>query len=477
MHLKLPEFSKSNVLVVGDIMLDHYWQGNTSRISPEAPVPVVHVGSEEYRPGGAANVALNIAALNAKATLLGVTGDDRSANVLQELLEEKGVDCQFIKQKDVETITKLRIISRQQQLIRLDFEKDLASVNADALIEKYKELLHSVDVVVLSDYGKGTLQCVEQLISLARKMGKKVLVDPKGSDFSKYKHASLITPNFGEFTAIAGQHEEDKEIVKAAITLKENLDLEAMLVTRGEHGMTLIDENDNSTHLSAHAREVFDVTGAGDTVISVIAAALACGETLVDSTAVANIAAGIVVGKLGTAAITESELRLALKGEQEHDLGVVSKAMLLAAVVDAKTRGEKIVMTNGCFDILHAGHVSYLENARQLGDRLIVAINSDKSVKRLKGEKRPIVPLEQRMAVIAGLASVDWVVAFIEDTPENLICDVLPDILVKGGDYKAEDVAGFQCVKKNGGDVQILNFVDGVSTSNIIAEVLKTLED
>ncbi len=474
MHLKLPEFSKSNVLVVGDIMLDHYWQGSTSRISPEAPVPVVHVGSEEYRPGGAANVALNIAALNAKAMLLGVTGDDRSANVLQELLEEKGVDCQFIKQNDVETITKLRVISRQQQLIRLDFEKDLARVDADALIEKYKELLHSVDVVVLSDYGKGTLQCVDQLIPLARKAGKKVLVDPKGSDFSKYKHASLITPNFGEFTAIAGQHDDDEEIVRAAIKLKDELDLESMLVTRGEHGMTLIDENDSPTHLTAHAREVFDVTGAGDTVISVIAAALACGETLVDSTAVANIAAGIVVGKLGTAAITESELRLALKGEQEHDLGVVSKETLLAAVADAKIRGERVIMTNGCFDILHAGHVSYLEQARQMGDRLIVAVNSDESVKRLKGEKRPIVPLSQRMAVLAGLASVDWVVSFSEDTPESLICDVLPDVLVKGGDYKAEDVAGYYCVNENGGRVEILHFLEGCSTSDIVSRILET---
>ncbi len=474
MHLKLPEFSKSNVLVVGDIMLDHYWQGSTSRISPEAPVPVVHVGSEEYRPGGAANVALNIAALNAKAMLLGVTGDDRSANVLQELLEEKGVDCQFIKQNDVDTITKLRVISRQQQLIRLDFEKDLARVDADALIEKYKELLHSVDVVVLSDYGKGTLQCVDQLIPLARKAGKKVLVDPKGSDFSKYKHASLITPNFGEFTAIAGQHDDDEEIVRAAIKLKDELDLESMLVTRGEHGMTLIDENDSPTHLTAHAREVFDVTGAGDTVISVIAAALACGETLVDSTAVANIAAGIVVGKLGTAAITESELRLALKGEQEHDLGVVSKETLLAAVADAKIRGERVIMTNGCFDILHAGHVSYLEQARQMGDRLIVAVNSDESVKRLKGEKRPIVPLSQRMAVLAGLASVDWVVSFSEDTPESLICDVLPDVLVKGGDYKAEDVAGYYCVNENGGCVEILHFLEGCSTSDIVSRILET---
>jgi len=477
MNLKLPEFSKSKVLVVGDIMLDHYWQGSTSRISPEAPVPVVHIGGEEYRPGGAANVALNIAALSAHATLLGVTGNDRSADILQELLEDKNVSCQFVKQQDVETITKLRIISRQQQLIRLDFEKDLARADSDELLGKFKKLLPAVDVVVLSDYGKGTLQCVEQLISLAKESGKKVLVDPKGSDFAKYQNASLITPNFGEFSAVAGVWSKDDEIVAAAIKLKSELSLETLLVTRGEHGMTLIDEKNEATHLTAHAREVFDVTGAGDTVISVIAAALACGESIVDATAVANIAAGVVVGKLGTAAITESELRLALKREQEHDLGVVSKDMLVAAVTDAKARGEKVIMTNGCFDILHAGHVSYLENARQLGDRLIVAVNSDESVKRLKGEKRPVVPLEQRMAVIAGLASVDWVVSFSEDTPENLICNVLPDVLVKGGDYKAEDVAGYTCVKANGGEVKILNFVDGVSTSNIISEILKKLDN
>ena len=473
MHLKLPEFSKSNVLVVGDIMLDHYWQGSTSRISPEAPVPVVHIGGEEYRPGGAANVALNIAALNANATLLGVTGDDGSADILQKLLEERDVCCAFVKQKNVETITKLRVISRQQQLIRLDFEKDLARVDAGALIEKYKALLATTDVVVLSDYGKGTLQCVSQLIALARERGKKVLVDPKGSDFSKYQTASLITPNFGEFCAVAGNHTGDEQIVEAAIALKEKLELESLLVTRGEHGMTLIDEQNQATRLSAHAREVFDVTGAGDTVISVIAAALACGESLVDATAVANIAAGIVVGKLGTAAITESELRLALKREQEHDLGVVSKDMLLAGVAEAKARGQKVIMTNGCFDILHAGHVSYLEQARQMGDRLIVAVNSDESVKRLKGEKRPIVPLSQRMAVLAGLASVDWVVSFDEDTPESLICEVLPDVLVKGGDYKAEEVAGYFCVKENGGDVEILHFIDGCSSSQIVNKILE----
>jgi len=474
MHLKLPEFSKAKVLVVGDIMLDHYWHGNTSRISPEAPVPVVHIGGDEHRPGGAANVALNIAALNAKAILLGITGDDNSAIVLEQLLVEKGVDCQFAKQNDLETITKLRVISRQQQLIRLDFEKNLANANHDALIEQYKVLLNEVDVVILSDYGKGTLEKVELLIKLAREQNKIVLIDPKGNDFNKYRHASLITPNFGEFSAIAGQCSTDEEVHIAAVNLKQELNLESLLVTRGEHGMTLVDDKNEALHLTAHAREVFDVTGAGDTVISVIAAALACGESLADATAVANIAAGIVVGKLGTAAITESELRLALKREQEHDLGVVSEDTLIAAVVDAKARGEKVIMTNGCFDILHAGHVSYLEMARQMGDRLIVAVNSDESIKRIKGEKRPIVPLDQRMAVLAGLASVDWVVEFSEDTPERLICEVLPDILVKGGDYRAEEVAGFECVTENGGKVEILHFVEGCSTTDVIKKILET---
>lgn len=469
----LPVFKKSKVLVIGDIMLDRYWHGGTSRISPEAPVPVVHVKDIEERPGGAGNVALNLATLGCNVALIGQTGKDEVAIRLQEILDSANVNCNFVASDTVPTITKLRIISRHQQLIRLDFEEHLHAIQDDEILKAYSNDIKSCEVVLLSDYGKGTLSQVGEMIQIANATGKRILVDPKGSDFSKYRGASLITPNYGEFITVVGECSSEQEIEAKARNLAKELDLEAMLVTRGEHGMSLIPVDGEAMHIPTHAREVFDVTGAGDTVISVLAAALACGETLQDATVLANIAAGIVVGKLGTAAITESELRLALKEGQEHNLGVMNKNDLLDAVNDAKARGEKIIMTNGCFDILHAGHVSYLEQARQMGDRLIVAVNSDESVKQLKGESRPIVPLEQRMAVLAGLASVDWVVSFSEETPENLICDVLPHVLVKGGDYKAEEIAGYDCVTNNGGKVTILNFVDGVSTTNIVKAILE----
>ncbi len=473
MPIMLPNFKQSKVLVIGDIMLDRYWYGATSRISPEAPVPVVHVKEIEERPGGAGNVAFNLATLGCKASLIAQTGKDEVAERLRVILSAAGVDCDFVECDGIPTITKLRVISRHQQLIRLDFEERLHEVQDESLLIAYRSGIEHCEVVLLSDYGKGTLSQVSEMIDFAKAAGKRVLVDPKGSDFSIYRGASLITPNYGEFIAVVGECESEKDIETKGRALAAELGLEALLVTRGEHGMSLLPVVGEALHIPTRAQEVYDVTGAGDTVISVLAAALACGQSLQDATVLANIAAGIVVGKLGTAAITESELRLALKEDQEHNLGVMSKADLVTAVSDAKSRGEKVIMTNGCFDILHAGHVSYLENARQLGDRLIVAVNNDNSVKRLKGESRPIVPLEQRMAVIAGLASVDWVVPFTDDTPESLICDVLPDVLVKGGDYKAEEVAGYTCVVKNGGEVRILNFVDGVSTSKIIKAVLE----
>lgn len=469
--LSLPDYTQAHVLVVGDLMLDRYWHGSTSRISPEAPVPVVHVGDNEERPGGAANVALNIAALGAKVTLMGVVGEDEAAKALQSRLENANVNCEFLSMPGIDTITKLRVISRHQQLIRLDFEQSLGEFDQAALLEKYRTKLQSVSAIILSDYGKGTLNEVGTLIELAREQHIPILVDPKGSDFGKYAGASVITPNFGEFTTVVGDCESEEEIVAKGRALLSQLNLEKLLVTRGEHGMSLLDSELPPLHLPTHAREVFDVTGAGDTVISVLGASLACDSSWEESTALANLAAGIVVGKLGTAAITESELRLALKNEQEHDLGVVSEDDVLAAIADARARGEKIVMTNGCFDILHAGHVSYLEIARRLGDRLIVAVNDDDSVRRLKGEERPINKVMDRMAVLAGLASVDWVVPFAEDTPERLICEILPDVLVKGGDYKAEEVAGYECVTANGGEVKILHFVEGASTSNIINKI------
>jgi len=468
-------FSRSRILVVGDLMLDRYWYGDSKRISPEAPVPVVGIGEIEARAGGAANVALNIASLGADVHLLGGTGDDEAADILASLLQTAQVTCHFVRSAHRKTITKLRVISRHQQLIRLDFENQAEHYHDALLTQRFAEVLADCAVVIFSDYGKGALQNIEQLIALAKAQNKKIFVDPKGNDFEKYRQASVITPNFSEFEAVVGVCENESDIAIKGQQLLEQLSLEALLVTRGEQGMSLIQHQRPVLHLPTQAREVYDVTGAGDTVISVLAASVAGNKSFEEATLLANVAAGIVVGKLGTAVVTYSALNLALKAEQEHDLGVVSLEALIAAVHDAHQRKEKIVMTNGCFDILHAGHVSYLEQARRMGDRLIVAVNDDASVARLKGFARPINPLSQRMAVLAGLASVDWVIAFSENTPETSICQVKPDVLVKGGDYQVTDIAGYDCVTAHGGEVKVLHFVDGCSTSQIITRI-KNLE-
>ena len=468
MKIHIPPFDQARVLVVGDVMLDRYWHGVTSRISPEAPVPVVHVGQSEERAGGAANVALNIVALGAQTRLLGVTGDDEPAGSLETLLAGAGIDCYFQKIADTPTVTKLRVISRHQQLIRLDFEDGFEAIDNAALLESYRQALDHSDVVVLSDYGKGTLTDVEPLISLARAAGKPVLVDPKALDFSRYQGATLITPNMAEFELVAGACASEQDLINKGNRLLEQHDLDALLITRGEHGMTLLRRGAPEFHLPTQAREVFDVTGAGDTVISVLAAALAAGEDMPAATALANLAAGIVVGKLGTASVSVPELRRTVQHGQDAGFGEMNAEQLQIAVADARSHGERIVMTNGCFDILHAGHVAYLAEARRLGDRLIVAVNTDDSVKRLKGAGRPINPLDRRMTVLTALESVDWVVPFSADTPAQLICDVGPDLLVKGGDYRPEDIAGYDCVKRRGGDVVVLGFEDGCSTSRII---------
>jgi D-beta-D-heptose 7-phosphate kinase/D-beta-D-heptose 1-phosphate adenosyltransferase len=473
MKIQIPAFERARVLVVGDVMLDRYWHGATSRISPEAPVPVVHVRQSEERAGGAANVALNIAALGAHARLLGITGDDEPAASLETLLAGAGIDCEFLKVAGIPTVTKLRVISRHQQLIRLDFEDGFAATDATGILESYRQGLEHCDVVVLSDYGKGTLAQVEEMIALARAAGKPVLVDPKAQDFSRYHGATAITPNMAEFEMVAGPCQDEEALVGKGARLLQQHHLDALLVTRGEHGMTLLRRDAPEFHLPTQAREVFDVTGAGDTVISVLAAALAAGEELPAATALANLAAGIVVGKLGTASVSVPELRRAAHLGQDAGFGEMNEAQLRIAVEDARSHGERIVMTNGCFDILHAGHVAYLAAARRLGDRLIVAVNDDASVQRLKGRGRPVNTLDRRMTVLAALGSVDWVVPFSEDTPERLICEIQPDLLVKGGDYRPEEIAGHDCVRRYGGEVVVLGFEDGCSTSGIIDAIRK----
>ena len=476
MKPKIPDFTKASILVVGDLMLDRYWYGDTTRISPEAPVPVVHVGDTEERAGGAGNVALNISSLGAKATVIGLTGDDEAANSLQHLLERKGVACCFEKLPGYATVTKLRILSRHQQLIRMDFEDGFCGYDPKGLLARYEQELPAADVVVLSDYGKGSLQIVEQLIALARDKDKPVVIDPKGTDFYRYRGATLLTPNLSEFEAVVGVCAGDEDIEQKGEQLRRELDLQALLVTRSERGMSLIRDQHKPLHIPTRAREVYDVTGAGDTVISVLAAALAAGEDLADAMSLANLAAGIVVGKLGTATASVPELQRALREESAVSRGVVSEQLLLDLVKVAKAHGETIVMTNGCFDILHKGHVQYLQQARQLGDRLIVAVNSDESVRQLKGAGRPINPLASRMTVLAALECVDWVVDFGEATPERLICSVLPQVMVKGGDYRPDEIAGGRCVQQAGGQVVVLEFVEGHSTTRTINAIrqLKT---
>ncbi|UYG07791.1 bifunctional D-glycero-beta-D-manno-heptose-7-phosphate kinase/D-glycero-beta-D-manno-heptose 1-phosphate adenylyltransferase HldE [Halomonas sp. M4R1S46] len=472
MKLDLTALERSRLLVVGDVMLDRYWHGGTSRISPEAPVPVVRVDEAEDRPGGAANVALNIASLGAQAGLAGLVGYDENADRLESRLQDAGVSTHFARSREVPTITKLRVMSRNQQLIRLDFEQGLGEVDTSGLALRVEEALPRADLVILSDYGKGTLADVEGLIATVRGAGKRVLVDPKGGDFRKYRGASVITPNLAEFEAVMGACPDDATLAAKGQALRAELELEALLITRSEKGMTLIRADHEPLHLPTRAREVFDVTGAGDTVIGVLGLALAAGHGFPEAMTLANLAAGLVVAKPGTATLSIAELYTALHGDKLAEFGVIGEAPLCEAVRAAQARGERVVMTNGCFDILHAGHVAYLEHARQLGDRLIVAVNDDASIARLKGPSRPINPLARRMQVLAGLGAVDWVVPFTEDTPQRLIEAVLPDVLVKGGDYRPEQIAGGEAVRAAGGEVTVLGFEDGVSTTAMIATIL-----
>ena len=472
MRLDLTALEQASVLVVGDVMLDRYWHGGTLRISPEAPVPVVQIRDSEDRPGGAANVALNIASLGAHAALAGLVGDDDNAETLSTRLDSAGVSTYFECSVGIPTITKLRVVSRNQQLIRLDFEESLAEVDTSGLLARVKSALPACDLVILSDYGKGTLNRVEELIRLVRASGKRVLVDPKGSDFGRYRGASVLTPNLTEFEAVVGHCRDDVELAERGEALRIELELEALLITRSEKGMTLIREGHEPLHLPTRAREVYDVTGAGDTVIGMLGLALAADHGFPEAMTLANLAAGLVVAKPGTATLSIAELYTALQGDKLAEFGIIAEAPLVESVRAAQARGERVVMTNGCFDILHAGHVAYLEQARKLGDRLIVAVNDDGSIGRLKGPRRPINPLARRMQVLAGLGAVDWVVPFTEDTPQRLIEAVLPDVLVKGGDYRPEEVAGGQAVREAGGEVMVLGFEDGVSTTAMISTIL-----
>lgn len=460
------------VLVLGDVMLDQYWFGDTHKISPEAPVPVVRVKEDEYRLGGAGNVAMNIASLGIKVSLQGIVGKDDKAEHLAKILKKHNILDACVRVENKSTITKLRVLSQHQQILRLDFEDDLAKVDKSDFIVEMKKQIQDAGALVLSDYGKGTLSDIQKMIQISRECNIPVFVDPKGVDFTRYKGATCLTPNMSEFEAVVGKCTSEAEIIAKGKKLIAELGLEALLLTRSEQGMTLIRLNEEPYNLNAQAKEVYDVTGAGDTVIAVLAGFIACGKTLEEACFLANIAAGIVVGKLGTSTVSIAELNQAFVSQSQMQLegnfGVIDEATLLEILPKFRSLGTKIVMTNGCFDILHSGHISYLEQAKQLGDLLIVAVNSDASVQALKGETRPINDLQHRMSILAGLKAVDWVVDFNEETPKRLISQILPDVLVKGGDYQVSEVVGASEVLANGGEVKIMDFKEGFSTTKMI---------
>lgn len=477
MKHEFPEFHQARVAVIGDLMLDRFYFGKANRISPEAPVPVVNVERLEDVPGGAGNVAMNIASLGATCNLTGVSGLDEAANVLKQRLHSVGVNCLFHQSRDASTIIKSRIVSNHQQLLRMDFEERFKPELATEMRSLAEQVTNNAKVMILSDYNKGTLAEPQFWIETAKQKQIQVLVDPKGSDFGKYRGADLITPNMTEFEAVAGKIESESDLVSKAQTLIKQLDIKAILITRSEHGMTLIRADQPEFHLPAIAKEVADVTGAGDTVISTLAAALAAGQDLEYAVTLANVAASIVVSKLGTSTVSGPELKTEYERHQglnntDHSFcGAVTIEQLKIAVDQAKQRGEKVVFTNGCFDILHAGHVSYLQQARAQGDRLIVAINTDESVTKLKGEGRPINTAERRLTVLAGLADVDWVTCFQGDTPEDLLRYIQPDILVKGGDYDKKGVVGWEIVEAYGGEVKVMGLVENCSTTAIVNKI------
>ena len=470
--LTIPSLEGVHILVVGDVMLDRYWHGSTERISPEAPVPVMNVSETRVRAGGAANVALNVVSLGARCTLVGLIGDDEAGVELITTLQAAGVQCDFLQVIDWPTIVKLRMVSQKQQLMRADFEQPLPDQGLSErlawLQNRVEKHLQHAGALIIEDYDKGTITEPEAMIFAAKQCSVPVLVDPKMKAMTTYRGASVIKPNEKEF-AHALQGRISTSLAEGAAQLCAELDVKAFVVTRGGEGLEVC-HADEHHHVPARPVEVFDVTGAGDTTAATLSIGLSLGWSVLDAARLANIAASIAVSKLGTTPVAGPELHQALLSGAK-DQGLVSREALTELVQQAQIQGQKVVFTNGCFDLLHAGHVAYLQEAAQLGDRLVVAINDDASVTRLKGPGRPVVPAEGRGLVLAGLGCVDWVVSFHEDTPEPLLDLLRPDILVKGGDYDDNGVVGAQQVRDYGGEVKVLSLVTDVSTSAIVDRI------
>ena len=471
--------SPHTILVIGDVMLDRYLIGNVNRISPEAPVPVVLLNTRNERAGGAANVAANLTGLGLRAQMLGCIGHDDAGKTLVNLMQASHIDTQFMMQSRTRpTVAKTRVMSGNQQIVRIDDESQApfsAIENQELMAQVAKALALKPSMVILSDYAKGALHDTncQAIIAQCQALNIPVIADPKGRDYSKYKGATAITPNKKETAEACGVDIHDNEaLLNAAQKLNGFLQTHFIAVTRGEEGISLIEDHAIS-HIPATAKQVFDVSGAGDTVISTLAAGLAHGLNPQSALQLANIAAGIVVGKVGTVPVALAEListLLLADGTSQADK-ICDKTQLLNLVALWKKDHQKIVFTNGCFDLLHAGHVTYLEAAKKTGDKLILGLNTDRSVSALKGPTRPVVHEGDRARVLAALESVDAVILFDEDTPLALIDAIRPDVIVKGDDYTEDQVVGGKEVKAYGGQVKLIPLVQGRSTSNIIKKL------
>ncbi len=468
-------------LVIGDLMLDEYLWGKAERISPEAPVQVVDVTREDLRLGGAGNVVNNLVALGCQVSVCSVIGGDENGTILRHAFTGKGADLAAVFEDPQRTTSKkTRVLAANQQIVRIDREsKEPVAADYEARIVEFIEM-HAAqfDVILVSDYLKGVLtpRVLAAAIAAGERHGIPVVVDPKGNDYTKYRGATILTPNRkeAEIASRVAIH-DDESLRLAAAGLLQDLQLEALLITRSEQGMSLFLRDGGVSHIPTVAREVYDVTGAGDTVLALLSLGLAGGMAFAEAARLANVAAGIAVGKVGTSTVSPTEIINEIGHSHSDSDSKIKNLDVLATIIAAEQgRGKRVVFTNGCFDLLHAGHVKYLQKARTLGDLLVLGLNSDASVRRLKGEKRPLIAEEERAHILAALDCIDYLVIFDEDTPLRLIETLRPMVLVKGGDYTPAGVVGKDLVEAYGGRVELVEFVDGKSTTNIIEKILKT---
>ncbi|MEE8429874.1 MAG: D-glycero-beta-D-manno-heptose-7-phosphate kinase [Candidatus Desulfatibia sp.] len=472
------KFDRCHVLVVGDLMIDEYLWGEVDRISPEAPVQIVAVDSEDYTLGGSGNVINNIAALGAKVTAAGVIGTGRNGQLVLQKFKELGVDTAGVVQEpDRPTTMKTRIIAANQQVLRIDREtkKAISDATLDKLAGYIENKVPGVDVILISDYGKGVITntLMSRLIAAARKHNKITIADPKGLDFSKYSGVSLLTPNKKEAARASGiEIVDESTLAESGRKILETVDINKLLITCGQDGMVLFQQNKAPCKISAEARQVYDVSGAGDTVLAVLGLGIAAGKSFEDSTTLANTAAGLVVGKVGTATISRQELTAALLPTRDSTIFKHKRLSDLPALVqELRKQGKRLVLTNGCFDLLHAGHILLFSASKQLGDVLIVAIDDDDSVKALKGPGRPVIRAEERVRIISALDTVDYVVLFSSEELESLIKIIRPGVLTKGSNYTSEKVLGGKLVERLGGRVALIPVTENISSTSIINNI------